>query len=66
VCANPYKASSTICAHSPPTQIDPIDILIEGIDNKPIASSEKMIGYISVDLAEVFPTPKKQQRLIIL
>ncbi|WP_051671132.1 DUF3761 domain-containing protein [Acinetobacter sp. ETR1] len=40
-------------------QIDPMDTLIKEIDSKPIDSSEKMIGYISVDLAEVFPTPKK-------
>lgn len=42
-----------------PNQIDAIDILIEGIDSKPIDPSEKMIGYINVDIAEVFPTPKR-------
>lgn len=55
----PIKSVQPSVEISPPTQIDPIDILIEGIDSKPIGSSEKMIGYISVDLAEVFPVPKR-------
>ena len=38
---------------------DSIDILIEWIDIKPLIKNEKMVGYVNVDVLEVFPTPKK-------
>lgn len=38
---------------------DSIDILIEGIDSKPVTPTEKMVGYVNVEVLEVFPTPKK-------
>lgn len=56
ISVKPAQPAVTI---STQTQIDSINILIEGIDSKPLVSKEKMIGYINIDLAEIFPTPKK-------